>query len=546
MTDREYLQRLFTSRLGWSLLAWLLLAVTWVSGIVLLALSGWFITATALAGAGMLATLDIYSPSGGIRAAAVLRTIARYFERVTGHEAVLRILSDLRATTFRQLARWPARRLASLRSGDLQARLTSDIDTLDAIPLRVVGPMVGALLALVSAVAIALWLAPPLAAVILLVAAAITLITAGLAAAAGRRHGRRLVQEESNERVALLDYFGGLPELTAFGRLEERRAALARRAREGAARRLTQERAGVLGEQGVQLVVMLTTLAMLGYALHAYAEGLISGPVAVLLTLMTLGLNEALGSLPGAWWRLGESLEAARRLRETEAEAEGPEPAGAEPVELPPGPLEARGLSVGFRADRPLAGPLDIRPEPGYPLVVHGISGRGKTALLETLAGELAPTGGELRWGEQDLTTLDPDTRHRVIGYLPQRVRLLDDSLAANLRLGRPDLPADRLWAVLDQVRIAPLLQRMGYSLEYPLGEDAGNLSGGQARRVALAWLLLQDRPVALLDEPFAGLDEATEAAILERIGPWLEARQTVIVTHAPRRMPAHWPRLAL
>lgn len=546
MTDREYLQRLFRARLGWSLLAWMLLALTWISGIALLALSGWFITATALAGAGMLATLDIYSPSGGIRAAAVLRTVARYFERVTGHEAVLRILSDLRASTFRELARWPARRLAGLRSGDLQARLTSDIDTLDAIPLRVIGPLVGALLALVVAVVLALWLAPLPAALLLLAAAGITLVTAGIAAAAGQRHGRRLVREQADERVALLDYFGGLPELTAFGRLDERHDDLARRAREGAARRLTQERAGVLGEQGVQLVVMLATLAMLGFALHAYAEGEISAAVAVLLTLMTLGLNEALGSLPGAWWRLGESLEAARRLRETEAGAEGTEPTESDDTPLPPGPLAARELTVGFRPDRPLAGPLAIAPEPGYPVVVHGISGRGKTALLETLAGELAPASGELQWGDTDLSALDPDTRHRVIGYLPQRVRLLDDSLEANLRLGRPDLAADRLWAALDQVQIAPLLQRLEYGLDYPVGEDAAHLSGGQARRVALAWLLLQDRPVALLDEPFAGLDERTEAAILERISPWLEARQTVIVTHAPQRMPAHWPRLAL
>lgn len=548
MTDWGYLRRLFRRRRGWNAAAYTLLALTWIAGIILLALSGWFITATALAGAGLLVGLDIYLPSGGIRTAAIVRTVARYFERVIGHEAVLRILADLRSTTFRHLSQWPTGHLRSLRSGDLQNRLTRDIDTLDAIPLRVVGPMVAALLAVATAVVLALWLAPPLAAVLLLLAAGLTLATSVLAALAGQRFGRELVREQARERVALLDYFGGLADLIAFDRVEEHRSELAGQARRNGRHLLTQERIGVVGEQAVQLVVVLTSLAMLGASLHWYAEGLISGPVAVLLTLMTLGLNEALGSLPGAWWRTGESLEAVRRLRETEPQAAAPEgtTATATPGGAGPERLVASDLAVGFRPDRPLLGPLDLAPEPGQPVVVYGVSGHGKSALLETLAGELAPARGGVTWGGQDLHALDDDTRHQMIGYLPQTVRLLDDTLAANLRLGQPNLSDERLWWALEQVDLAELLRRHEVGLDYPLGEDAGNLSGGQARRVALAWLLLQERPVALLDEPFAGLDPDTEARVLEAIRPWLEARQSVIVTHAPERLPADWPRLAV
>jgi hypothetical protein len=100
--------------------------------------SGWFITATALAGAGLLIGLDIFTPSALIRGAALLRTVARYGERVVGHEAVLRRLAALRRDTFERIAALPWRPQRALRSGDWQSRLGADIDTLDALPLRVV------------------------------------------------------------------------------------------------------------------------------------------------------------------------------------------------------------------------------------------------------------------------------------------------------------------------------------------------------------------------------------------------------------------------
>jgi ATP-binding cassette, subfamily C, bacterial CydC len=68
--------------------------------------------------------------------------------------------------------------------------------------------------------------------------------------------------------------------------------------------------------------------------------------------------------------------------------------------------------------------------------------------------------------------------------------------------------------------------------------------SGGQVRRLALAWLVLRDPRIVLLDEPFSNLDEATAGRVLTRLRPWLEQRRAVIVTHAPEHLPAEWPRL--
>lgn len=163
-----FMLRLYRDRLGWLAVAWLFLALTWVAGAALLALSGWFITASALAGLGLLVGLNIFTPSTAIRGVALLRPVGRYLERVVGHEAILRLLTDLRIRLFGQLAHAQARQLRALqqreRHADLITRLTQDVDTLDAVPLRVMGPLAAACLTLLAALwATAVWGTAPMA-----------------------------------------------------------------------------------------------------------------------------------------------------------------------------------------------------------------------------------------------------------------------------------------------------------------------------------------------------------------------------------------------
>ncbi len=547
--ELAFLHRVFRQRRGWYWGAWGLLAVTWVAGIALLALSGWFITATALAGAGLLATLDLYVPSGGIRTAAISRTLARYFERLVSHEAVLRSLADLRGRSFRGLAALPMERIRAFRSGDLQTRLTGDIDTLDAMPLRVAGPMIAAALSLIVTLIITAWLAPWPATALLAASGVTTLAVSALLALAGQRRSHALVQARARERVGLFDYIGGLAELLAYDRAREREATLRRGNADYARQQRAQEAFGVGSEQIVQGLVGAAALMMLVLALGWYRDGALTAPVAVLLPLMTLGLGEVLGSLPGAWWRAGESLEAAGRVQKLE-HAAAPQTPGEplQPQSAPSRPptLKAEALAIGFRRECPLLGPIDLVPAHGHPLVISGPSGRGKSTLLDTLAGELAPLDGYVSLGEADLETIATDTRYRHISYLPQGLQLPDTSIRAILNPGTTTVGDEALWEALERVDLATSVRDTDEGLDYRIGEGGAYLSGGQRRRLALAAVVLQERPVVLLDEPFSGLDAATHARVLERITPWLAERQCVLVTHAPNSLPGNWPRLRL
>lgn len=550
MSEWRFLRWLLRGGAPWTGTAYLLLALTWVAAIGLLALSGWFITAAALAGAGLLQGLDLFTPSAGIRAAALLRTLARYGERVLGHEATLRVLARLRGRSFAAISRLPIAVQQQFRSGDLQQRLTADIDLLDAVPLRLTGPVTAAILALAGAALLAGWLAPWPAPLLLLGTGALTLALSALAARLGEAGSRDIVARRSRQRVALLDFFGGLAELLAYRRAGVRRAFLEELEHALAARLLARERFAVLAEQAVQWLVGLASLLMLFLALRWYASGEISAPVLVLLSLMSLGLGEALGALPGAAWRVGESLQAGARLR-----ALGVAPGCEGPVQVAAvadGPvagapcLRAQELRVGFHGHRSLLQDLNFTLEPGLPLVIHGPSGVGKSSLLATVAGELPARGGTVMLAGRPLASRAEALRYRLVGYLPQETTLLDDTVAANLRLGRPELGDDALWQALSTVDLAPALERTAAGLSYGVGEGGRRLSGGQARRLALARLILRNPPVALLDEPFSSLDRETEQRVLAAMLPWFAQRCAVLVTHAPERLPAAWPRLHL
>ena len=534
MRRRELAVRLLGGGRGWLLATALLLALTWVAGMALLAVSGWFITATALAGAGVLLGLDIFTPSALIRGAALLRTLARYGERVVGHEAVLRRLAELRHDTFQRIAALPLDVQRALRSGDWLSRLGADIDTLDGLPLRVASPLLAATATVVLAVGVCAWLAPWPAALLVLAGSVLVLVLTGVAARTGTRHGETLVEGRSRERIALLDHAGGLAELHVYGRLADSTTDLARRAREHSLRLRRQEAVAAHAEQAVQALVWLAALAMLAMGLSWYADQRISAPVAVLLPLLVLGLNEVLSSLPGAGWRLGEALSALKRLALHDGTvADAPERVrdGA------PSPVQVSDLRVGFDAARPLHAPLDFRLDPGLPLVVHGPSGCGKSALLATLAGELPRLSGRVACD---------GTRPPYATWLPQETLLLDASVLANLRLAQADLSEAEAGRVLRAFGLDAFAPGGARGPRARVGEAAANLSGGQARRLLLAWLSLREPELALLDEPFTGLDGAGVQQVLDALSPWLAHRCVVIATHAPRQLPAHWPRLPL
>jgi len=504
-----------------------------LANMALLALSGWFIAAMAAAGAAG-AMMNYLTPAAGIRFFAIVRTGGRYLERLVTHEATLRFLSGLRVWFYERLEPLAPARLQQYRSGDILSRIRGDIDTLDNAYLRVLVPMaVAALGTVVSFVFLALfsWEAAWL---VLAALAAVGIALPLLAQRLSRGPGRRAVAYAADVRAAVVDGVQGLAELTVFG------AAAANRSQVG---RLTdcwldeQRRLSDLRGSAEALSGLLTNLTVWGVTLMAVPivrSGQIAPANLATMVLFTLGCFECVAALPAAYLALGETLAAARRIFDiVDAPAPVPEPEGPSPAPRSFG-IRFEDVFLRYGADRPWAldGVSLVVPE-GARIAVIGASGSGKTSLLNALLRFWDFQGGEIALGERSIREYHAEDLRRHLAVISQNTHLFNTTVRENLRIANPSASDDMLRSAIEQAQIAGEMDRLPRGLDTYVGEGGFKLSGGQARRLAVARALLKDAPILILDEPTEGLDAATERSLMEdlRAGP-MRNRTVLLITH--------------
>lgn len=496
-------------------------AATVLAGIALLGLSGWFITATAIAGLSVTTALafDVFAPSAGIRFLALARTASRYGERLVTHEATLHVLAALRERLFRGWAAPRAARRLALRPARLLFRLTADVDALDSLYLRLIVPL-GAALCAALAVAVSLSLMHPL----LGLAAGALLLLAGIGfpLVAARRAGpaaRRKAHAVEALRSRTVDLVQGQTDLAMAGRLAAQARAVTM-----ADERLSQaddalNRTELVTGAGLGAVNALMLAGTLVAVAVLVEQGAIGAPVAALALLIVFAAMEPFLALRRGAVEIGRTLLAARRIGPRLAPV-APEPAPASP---PAGfALVLTDVSAGHdETAAPVLTGITLSLARGERLAVIGASGAGKSTLLGLLAGEILPRSGH--------AAALPAT------LLTQRTELFQDSLRGNLALADPTADEGRMRACLLASGLDSDLEALPGGLDARLGEGGAGLSGGQSRRLALARLLLRDRPLWLLDEPTEGLDGATARDVLQRLSDWGRERTIVIATHIRR-----------
>ncbi|WP_336366521.1 thiol reductant ABC exporter subunit CydC [Marinobacter sp. C2H3] len=509
--------RLIFRRRGRLLVGALLILATALAGMSLLAVSGWFITQTALVGlllaAGLPATINLYVPGGAIRFFAVFRTAARYGERLYNHDTVLRLLTDLRIALFRKLS---VARRGRLSGAQWLSRLTSDIDALDTLYLRLIAPAAMALVVLLLVVALigALFSAEAAMAVGLLCGLALLTATA---AVVWRTQALAYRQSDLQEalRTAVIEHLEGIAELRAAGRVGRHGAWLLRQAHTlDRSRSRVESRVGWhQAIAGLLIHVSVIWVLWLGFALHD--AGQVTGPVVMLVPIALMGLQEVYAMLPDAFGRLGGTVSAAHRLNQDTAVTPG--------IDGVVAPTDGAALAVDYLTLRhgtlpPLLTRFSLKLQPGERLGVLGASGSGKSSLADALAGLETPARG---------------TVARVpCAYLTQQTQLFEDTLRTNLLLGAPNASDGDLWQVLEVVELADRFEAEPDRLDTWLGSTGSRLSGGEARRVALARVLLSAAPLVLLDEPFTGVDADARQRIATRLERWLEGRTVICLGH--------------
>ncbi|WP_154172059.1 heme ABC transporter ATP-binding protein/permease CydC [Vibrio metoecus] len=512
-------------------LGMLLALLTVLASVGLLTLSGWFLSAAAVAGLTIAReTFNYMLPGAFVRGFAMGRTAGRWGERVVTHNATFKLLTDLRVFFFEKLTPLIPGRLSAVRDADMLNRIVADVDAMDHVYLRLINPVTVGVLGIAALTALVAWFDTSLGLTLGGVLLLVLLIWPILFYRLGKHNGQQLTQHKAELRIRTLDWLQGYSELTIFGAEQTYRQAIFTAQEKLLRNQYTNAHISGLAQSLLLLANGWILVLMLWLAADGVG-GQTPDPMIALIAFATMASVELLMPIAGAFQHLGQTFTSARRLNEIILAK--PEVEFTDQLTPHNGQygIEFNGVNFAYQANKPnTIDEFTLSLPQGHKVAIVGQTGSGKSTLIQLLcrywdvqAGHVTIGGIDIReWRESDLRA--------AISVVSQRVDILNGTLRDNLKLAKPDATDEQLSEILRQVGLEKLLQDS--ALNAWLGDGGRQLSGGEKRRIGIARALLHDAPILLLDEPTEGLDKQTEQQIMQLLHSHFANKTVLFITH--------------
>jgi ATP-binding cassette subfamily C protein CydC len=349
------------------------------------------------------------------------------------------------------------------------------------------------------------------------------------ASAAGRRKQVLL----SEQRALLVDSLQGMGELLQSGAAERNVDQVRQNSIELVSQQTRLARVDGLSQAAALLCANLAMWLILWLAVPMVEQSQLAKADLAMLALFTLATFEAVNPMLSAFKAYGETRAAMERLFEI---VDAP-PAVRDPTASSPRPrkfdLCFERVSFGYpAAEEPVLQDFDLCMPEGGRVTITGPSGVGKSTLVHLLARFYDPDSGRILLGGQPLTRFRGEDLRRYLSVVSQHSHLFTGTVRDNLLLGDPRAGEEALERAGRVAGIHDFIASLPDGYDTWVGEAGATLSGGEARRIALARAVLKDAPVLILDEPTEGLDASTAAGILKAVDQWAIGKTVVLISH--------------
>jgi ATP-binding cassette subfamily B protein len=462
---------------------------------------------------------------------AVASSMRYYFVTTLGE----RVVTDLRRDIFAHLLRLSPGFFDRVRSGEMVSRITTDTTQIRTVVGSTTSQALRNFVLFVGAASLMIGTAPDLSAWVLLAIPLIVLplIVFGRKVRRASRQAQDMLADASGYAA---EQIGAVRTLQAFTHEGPARARF-ETANEGA---FAAAQSSTLSRALLTAVAIFLVFASVVGVLWVGAQSVLTGTMSagtlsqfVLYAVFSAG---ALGELSQVWGEMSQAAGAADRIDELLKET----PAIQAPLNPRPLPSPPRGeiafdqvtFSYPTRADDTVFASLSFTVRRGERVAVVGPSGAGKSTIFALLLRAYDPLQGRVLIDGVPLTEVDPTEVRARIALVPQDATIFADTVAANIRYGRPGASDADMIRAAETALADEFVTALPDAYQTKVGERGVTLSGGQRQRIAIARAVLRDAPILLLDEATSALDAESERLVQHALDRLMEGRTTLVIAH--------------
>jgi ATP-binding cassette, subfamily C, bacterial CydC len=510
-----------------ALLAILLATGTVLAGIGLMTSSGYLISRAA----ERPMIVDLFMVTAAVRFFGISRAVVRYFERVVSHDLTFRILLKIRTTFYKQLNAFSQKWLMTKRPGELLTAMISDIETLQNVYLRILSPVIVAVIICSITFSFLIFIDSVLAIAVLLIFLVNGLLVPWLAVRLARGTGKTDREVQGKLKVFLMDKIQGMHDALW---LDNQKSVLQGFKKiQNSINGVQQKHASTAGlvEGLSSLLAHLAVFAALVLAIPLVLNGHLQNVWLAALVLGILSSFEALQGLPNAYIKYESFREASQSLNNlTKAEDKTDSEQKSKTTRILTGhpQISFQQASFSYSQDQTVLHNIAFELTPGSKTAIVGPTGSGKSTIINLLTGFWKPDAGNILADNRPINDIDINSYRSLLGVVSQDTYIFNRSVRENLLIADSGANDAQIREVLTRVGLNMLADR----LNMVLGSQGMKLSGGERQLFALARALLRESKIWIFDELSANMDVGTERKILDILWNNLGDRSLLSVTH--------------